>query len=54
MWYATEYAEAGKAFAAKAEDFGRVMPAMQSVASGLKNLHSLLQMMTTQVEPPLA
>ncbi|KAJ1492592.1 hypothetical protein T484DRAFT_1770542 [Baffinella frigidus] len=44
-----EYAEAGKAFAAKAEDFGRVMPAMQSVASGLKNLHSLLQMMTTQV-----
>jgi len=48
-----EYAEAGKAFAARAEEFGRVMPAMQSVASGLKNIHSLVQMMATQISKEL-
>jgi len=40
-----EYAEAGKAFAAKAEELGKVMPALQSAAHGLKGLYALVEQM---------
>jgi hypothetical protein len=43
-----EYAEAGKAFAAKAEELGKVMPALQSVAEGLKGLYVLVETMSKQ------
>ena len=41
-----QYAEAGKAFAAKADELGAVMPALQSVGAGLKELFKLVEIMS--------
>jgi hypothetical protein len=40
-----EYSEAGKVFAAKAQELGKVMPALQSVADGLKGVYALFESM---------
>ena len=41
-----DYAEAGKAFAGKAEELGKVMPALQSAAAGLRGLYALVETMS--------
>ena len=41
-----DYAEAGKAFAGKAQELGKVMPALQSAATGLRGLYALVETMS--------
>ena len=41
-----DYAEAGKAFAGKAQELGKVMPALQSAAAGLRGLYALVETMS--------
>jgi hypothetical protein len=41
-----EYAEAGRAFAAKAEELSKVIPALQNLAAGLKSLYVLVGAMS--------